>query len=92
MITATEVKGSVLWYDEAKRFGFIKRDPAPGLPKDAKDIFVHKDAVEAAGLKELQKDVRLQFDIDLRDGREIATNIKPMKILGNASGGGRSGP
>lgn len=50
MITATEVKGSVLWYDEQKRFGFIKRDAAPGLPKDAKDIFVHKDAVEAAGL------------------------------------------
>ena len=52
MITATQVKGSVLWYDEQKRFGFIKRDVAPGLPKDAKqvDVFVHKDAVEAAGV------------------------------------------
>lgn len=86
MITATGVRGSVLWYDEAKRYGFIKRDPAPELPKDAKDIFVHKDAVEAAGLKELQKDTRLMFDIDLRDGREIATNVKPLRSIGNAGG------
>jgi hypothetical protein len=37
----------------------------------------------------LQKDTRLQFDIDLRDGREIATNIRPLKVI-NAAGGGRS--
>ena len=89
MITATEVKGSVLWYDEQKRFGFIKRDAGPGV-KDAKDIFVHKDAVEAAGLKELQKDTRLTFDIDLRDGREIATNIRPLSRVA-ASGAGKTG-
>jgi hypothetical protein len=42
-----------------------------------------------ADMKELAKDDRLQFDIDLRGGREIATNIKPIAVVGNAGTGAR---
>ena len=34
----------------------------------------------------LTKDMRLKFDIELRNGREIAVNIELVKVAGNSSG------
>ena len=43
----TRTKGTVLWFDDAKRFGFIK--PDAGQLGKMRDIFVHMDALTAAG-------------------------------------------
>jgi hypothetical protein len=30
--------------------------------------------------------MRLKFDVELRNNREIAVNIEPVKVAGNSSG------
>ena len=41
----------------------------------------------AAGIPtNLAKDMRLKFDVELRNSREIAVNIEPVKVAGNSSG------
>jgi|EP01047_Picozoa_sp_COSAG01_P074929 hypothetical protein len=41
----------------------------------------------AAGIpNNLAKDMRLKFDVELRNNREIAVNIEPVKVAGNSSG------
>ncbi|MFQ5995814.1 MAG: cold-shock protein [Acidiferrobacterales bacterium] len=58
-----------------------KRNPFGGYIRDdksGKDIFVHKSAVEQAGLEALEKDQRVDFDI-IEDGFGgfKAAKIKP---------------
>ncbi|WP_319824389.1 cold-shock protein [Thalassovita sp.] len=62
--------GTVKWFNATKGFGFIKPD------EGCKDVFVHISAVEKAGLKGLNDNQRVTYDIQSgRDGRELATNI-----------------
>ncbi|QDL90666.1 cold-shock protein [Paroceanicella profunda] len=64
-------KGTVKWFNTEKGYGFIQ-------PEDGgKDIFVHISAVQAAGLRGLQDNQPIEFDlIDGRDGRKSAGNLK----------------
>lgn len=63
--------GTVKWFNSTKGFGFIA--PEGG----GKDVFVHISAVERAGLKGLNDDQKVTFDVeDGRDGRKSATNIE----------------
>ncbi|MEL6217828.1 MAG: cold-shock protein [Pseudomonadota bacterium] len=62
--------GSVKWFNPDKGYGFIRPDGG------SKDVFVHISAVERAGLRGLDDNQKVTFDIEAgRDGRESAVNI-----------------
>lgn len=62
--------GEVKWYNQAKRFGFIKPDDSSG------DVFVHVSALEAAGLSSLDEGQRIQYELAENNGKTSAVNLK----------------
>jgi cold shock CspA family protein len=76
--------GVVLWFEAAKKMGFIKPNkPPPGkLPKN---VFVHESEVRKAGLLNLlTKGTAVEYAINLRGGREVAVELR---LLGRAAEG-----
>jgi CspA family cold shock protein len=51
------MKGIVIWFNNSKGFGFIKRDDGE------KDLFVHFSAIQAEGYKTLKAEQKVEFDI-----------------------------
>ena len=66
-------QGTVKFFNEMKGYGFITPDGG------GQDAFVHISAVEAAGMRSLANEQRVEYDLapDKR-GRESATNIKAL--------------
>ncbi len=65
--------GTVKWFNTTKGYGFIA--PEGG----GKDVFVHISAVERSGLTGLADDQKVSFEMsEGRDGRTMATDIKPL--------------
>ena len=63
--------GTVKWFNSAKGFGFI--EPEGG----GKDVFVHISAVEEAGLKGLNDDQKISYEmVEDRNGRSSAGNLE----------------
>ncbi len=64
--------GKVKWFNDQKGFGFIKPD-AGGT-----DVFVHISAVERSGLRTLQEDQTVEYELhtDERRGKTSAVNLK----------------
>lgn len=65
--------GTVKFFNDQKGYGFIQ-------PEDGgTDAFVHISAVESAGLRTLEKDQRVNYEIE-RDqrGRDKAVNIESL--------------
>ena len=62
--------GTVKFFNTDKGYGFI-------APEDGgADSFVHITAVQAAGMDTLNKDQRLNFDVEQgRDGKASAVNL-----------------
>jgi CspA family cold shock protein len=66
---ATMAIGTVKFFDSARGFGFIQ-------PEDgSKDVFVHKSAVENAGLTPLREGQRLQYEVVSERGKSAAGNL-----------------
>ena len=63
-------KGILKWFNQKKGYGFIAPEG------EDKDVFVHITAVQAAGLKRLDEDQEVSFEIEEVDGRKSAINIK----------------
>ncbi len=63
-------KGIVKWFNQKKGYGFIAPEG------EDKDVFVHITAVQAAGLKRLDEDQEVSFEVEEVDGRKSAINIK----------------
>jgi len=61
--------GTVKWFDPTKGYGFIAPD------NGSKDVFVHRSAVEAAGLDDLQDNQKIEFKIVANQGKESAEDI-----------------
>jgi CspA family cold shock protein len=68
------VTGKVKWYNGTKGFGFIAREDKE------KDVFVHRTAVEAAGLRDLKEGEELTFDVDIAAKGPCAVNIQKPDI------------
>ncbi len=64
--------GTVKWFNSTKGYGFIQPDDG------GKDVFVHISAVEAAGLRGLDENQKVSYEIetDRRSGKESAGQLK----------------
>ena len=61
--------GTVKFFDSARGFGFIQ-------PEDgSKDVFVHKSAVESAGMPPLREGQRIQYEVVSERGKAAAGNL-----------------
>ena len=63
--------GTVKFFDNAKGYGFITNEAG------GSDAFVHITAVEAAGMRTLEKDQRVSYDLENdKRGKTSAVNLK----------------
>lgn len=64
--------GTVKWFDDRKGFGFIQPDDG------SSDVFVHKTAVERAGMNTLNEGQKLTFEMqkDPKNNKMSATNLQ----------------
>lgn len=64
--------GTVKFFNADKGYGFIQPDDG------GNDSFVHISAVQAAGMQSLDKEQRLNYEVEQgRNGRESAVNLSP---------------
>lgn len=64
------LKGTVKWFNSQKGFGFIKPD------EGNEDVFVHISAVEKSGLRFLNENQVVTYELTEEKGRKSATNLK----------------
>lgn len=64
--------GIVKWFNATKGYGFIQPDDG------GKDVFVHISAVEAAGLRGLDENQAITYELerDSRSGKESAGRLE----------------
>ncbi len=62
--------GTVKFFNEAKGYGFIS--PENG----GQDSFVHISAVERAGMRTLEQNQRLSYEIEDNRGKQSAVNLQ----------------
>jgi len=64
--------GTVKFFNSDKGYGFIQPDGGGA------DSFVHISAVQAAGMQSLEKDQRLNYEVETgRNGKSSAVNLSP---------------
>ncbi|AOL22701.1 cold shock protein (beta-ribbon, CspA family) [Erythrobacter litoralis] len=62
--------GTVKFFNTDKGYGFIQPDDGSG------DSFVHITAVHAAGMQTLDREQRLNYEVEVgRNGKESAINL-----------------
>ena len=62
--------GKVKWFNLNKGYGFIS-------PEDeSKDVFVHISSLEKSGLRSLNEEQKVSFDLAENKGKTAAVNIK----------------
>jgi CspA family cold shock protein len=68
--------GTVVWFNNAKGFGFIGHDGGP-------DVFVHYSSIQSDGYKTLKEGDKVRFSIVQGDKGPQADQVK---IVGQADG------
>ena len=62
--------GTVKWFNNDKRFGFITPDAG------GSDVFVHMSAVEKAGMRSLSEGQKVEYEMEESRGRMSAVNLR----------------
>lgn len=62
--------GKVKWFNSTKGFGFIQPD------EGGNDVFVHITAVEKAGLRSLNENQKVSYELIESKGRMSAGNLQ----------------
>ena len=65
-------KGTVKWFNQAKGFGFIKRE-------GGEDVFVHYKAIEGEGFKNLDEGDQVEFEV--QRGPKGLQAVKVVKVV-----------
>lgn len=61
--------GTVKWFNSTKGYGFISPD------QGGSDIFVHISALEKSGLRSLNENDKVSYDVVSEKGKTAAANI-----------------
>jgi CspA family cold shock protein len=64
--------GTVKWFNATKGYGFISPDDGGG------DVFVHISAVEAAGLRGLNENQKVSYELVTSKGKTSAGDLKTL--------------
>ncbi|MFV0626556.1 MAG: cold-shock protein [Alphaproteobacteria bacterium] len=64
--------GTVKWFNSTKGYGFIT--PENG----GADVFVHVSAVEKSGMRFLNENDKVSYDLTTEKGKTSATNLKKI--------------
>lgn len=64
--------GTVKWFNSTKGYGFIKPDDG------SSDVFIHVTAVERAGMRGLNENQRLSYELATNNGKVSAVNIQAI--------------
>ena len=62
--------GTVKWFNSSKGYGFITPDAG------GQDVFVHISAVEKAGMRFLNENDKVSYDLVTEKGKTSAGNFK----------------
>lgn len=62
--------GSIILFKEDRGYGFIR-------PKDSdENVYLHISALQAVGIETIEIGQRVSYEIESKDGKNSATNIK----------------
>jgi cold shock protein len=71
--------GTVKFFNDSKGYGFIQPD------QGGNDAFVHISAVERAGMRSLQQNQRVSYDLEQDNrGKTSAVNLKDAEQVENS--------
>ena len=68
----TTLTGKIKWYNSKKGYGFIERDDKE------KDAFVHASAVKSAGMRYLNENDKIEFEMEEGPKGPSAVNLKKI--------------
>ena len=71
--------GKIKWFNMKKGYGFI--EPENG----EKDVFIHISALEKAGIKFLNENQKISYEVNQTKGKLSAGNIKLLVLKKHAS-------
>jgi CspA family cold shock protein len=64
--------GTVKWFSPEKGYGFISQDDGP-------DVFVHFSAIQGTGYRNLEENMKVEFDLTQGQKGPQAANVRPIE-------------
>ncbi|MBZ0135721.1 MAG: cold shock domain-containing protein [Planctomycetes bacterium] len=71
-ITKVKTRGTVIWYDARKGYGYASRKGAP-------EVFLHYGAIRGDGVIELKPGQEIEFVLEQTDRGAVAHEINLVK-------------